>query len=489
MAINIKNYVDISTTFPSANVAGRSFGGLVFTGKDTKPGVELASIKTSQGAKQVKSDLYDAWEIYNKGGVVFLTLDEVGRMFGKGGDIDEQGKATEPSDEYKFAQNYYGYISPSGRFASRLAFAKVCPIYANGDIAGDVILETEIIDEGGRKIEVVTRCEYTTERETPQGGTESPTGYETPNAAFVRVNMATNLFGSFTFLSLPSGSESSTSEDVTTDIDLQQLKDVALTNQGLDTKYLFVVNRMRGESLASDVVTESEELSQVKGTVYLSGATDVSAYMPMAILGSTDYANGQVVNFMFKQFATEEPTVYDDATYTAFNQANINFYGRTQTNGQTLDFYQRGFNIDGTDTAVYCNEMWFKAICETALIDLLVSRERLSADALGVDLVKLEVIDCCSDAIKNGMFMRKDLSTKDVRNVREIVVHTGGDETDVGSIEADISSKGYSVYAYLTEMQDANKLGKETEKIIVYYVFYGTADSVRYIKGNDILLK
>lgn len=431
MAINIKNYVDISTTFPSANVTGRSFGGLVFTATTIDPELMLSD------------DLAEARNTFEGGGVTYLTFDEVKTLFGVN------------SDEYKFAEGYYDYISPSGRFASRLAYSKVL--------------------EG-----------------------------EDPIVSFKRVNEITNLFGSFTFLSLTGngGASSSTADmpampgvwprggaEANIAPDLKKLLEVAEFNATLDAKYLFVVNRVRGLSSSGIVAGECSIFENVAGTIFVSGATDVSAYMPMAILGSTDYSTGQVVNFMFKQFGNEEPTVMDDRTYSEFNQAYVNFYGRTQTNGQTLDFFQRGFNTDGTDTAVYCNEMWFKAVCETALMGLLVSRERLPADALGVDLVKLEVIDCCSDAIRNGMFMQKEPAAKDIRSVREIVVGTGGAETDVGSIEADISTKGYSVYAYLTELENTDKLGPKAEKAIVYYVFYGTADSVRYIKGNDILLK
>lgn len=427
MAINIKNYVDISTTFPSANVAGRSFGGLVFTANDMLP----------QGEG---SDLKEAYDTFMSGGVCYLSLDEVKLLFGelKDSTINDEEEVSDPlakyTDEYGFAFGYYNYISPSGRFASRLAFSKVM--------------------DG-----------------------------ESPSKAFKRVNAITNMFGSFVFLSIAGGGESSSDSalGVGSDKDIQDLKELAQEVALLDTKYLMVVNRKRG-SLSPKIVAKEckENFADIKGVVYVSGATDKSGYMPMAILGSTDYTDGQVVNFMFKQFDTEVPTVFDDDSYNDFDEANVTFYGRTQTNGQTLDFYQRGFNTDGTDTAVYCNEMWFKAACETALMNMLVSRERLPADALGVDLVKLEVVECCSDAISNGMFMQKELTAKDIRVIREIIISSGGTDTDVGSVEADISTKGYSVYAYL----DTSK----NEKMIKYFVFYGTADSVRYIKGNNILL-
>lgn len=403
MAINIKKYVDISSRFPTADVAGRSFGGLVFTNKAALP---------------QSADMQEAYDVYEGGGVAYLGLDEVGELFG----LD--------SDEYKFATGYYGYLSPSGWFASRLAFAKVA--------------------EG-----------------------------ETPVAAFTRVNELTNLFGSFTFLSLAGGGDS----DASGDADIEALREVAAYNSGLDTKYLFVVNRVRGDMSKSDVIAEAEKFKAAKGTVFLSGATSVSSYMPMAILGSTDYATGQVVNFMFKQFAGEDPTVFDDSTFTDFNAANVNYYGRTQSNGQTLDFYQRGLNTDGQDTAVYCNEMWFKSECETRLMQYLVSNERIPADAIGVATVELLVTEACYGAVRNGTFMTKANPTAaSVLGLRQIVALIGGTPDIVDTILINIANSGYDVWGML----DTNADG---EPIIHYYVFYGTADSIKFIKGDDILIK
>lgn len=403
MAINIKKYVDISSRFPTADVAGRSFGGLVFTNKAALP---------------QSADMQEAYDVYEGGGVAYLGLNEVGALFG----LD--------SDEYKFATGYYGYLSPSGRFASRLAFAKVA--------------------EG-----------------------------ETPVAAFTRVNELTNLFGSFTFLSLAGGGDS----DASGDADIEALREVAAYNSGLDTKYLFVVNRVRGDMSKADVIAEAEKFKAAKGTVFLSGATSVSSYMPMAILGSTDYATGQVVNFMFKQFAGEDPTVFDDSTFTDFNAANVNYYGRTQSNGQTLDFYQRGLNSDGQDTAVYCNEMWFKSECETRLMQYLVSNERIPADAVGVAIVELLVTEVCYDAVRNGTFMTKDNPTAaSVLGLRQLVALVGGTPDIVDTILINIAKSGYDVWGML----DTNAEG---EPIIHYYVFYGTADSIKFIKGDDILIK
>jgi len=468
MAINSKNFVDISTTFPKAGATNRAFGGMVFTpnglsgisvdanglptpkdengepypkeaetyvikvGNESYPFVwdeEKGYVATDGDSNYYPANAFEIsiWIAYEKGNPIGLSLDDALTYFGMN------------SKEYEFAAGYYSFTSPTGRFPSKLKFKK--------QDANKTLLEN-----------------------------------------FTDLDKATNQFGAFTFLAPDDSSSSTANVD---DDYLAQLLKVAVYNHSLDTKYLFVVNQ-KAQSGATDylsAITNCGKFSKVSGTCFVYGATDVSAYMPMAILASTDYANGQVVNFMFKQFANEEPTVQDQNVYSAFNQGLVNFYGQTQTNGQTLDFFQRGFNTNGTDTASYCNEMWFKAECETALLNLLISNERIPADQNGVASVKIAVADVCSVASRNGSFMQKEASQADRKTVREIVNLSGGEELEVDGIIVDVGTKGYSIYAYLSEMADADKLGKTSEKIIVYYVFYGTADSIRFIKGNDILLK
>ena len=465
MAINIKNFVDITSTFPAPNPAERAFGGLVFTtntmpnmvGEDGKPVPKDANglpyPKNAQGyyfvdaegtphnwvwdeenklyyykASSSADTLYPAnseaiqqYETYISGGLLPCSLDLTKTLFG----VD--------ADEYEFAKGYYGYISPTGRGASELKFAYV------------------------------------------KSG-------ETPQVAFKRVIEETNQFGSFTFLSVNNSGESGEQSA------LDSLREVASYNSSLDTKYLFVVNDKRGEQSAFDVVQKvSDGFSSVRGTCFVSGSSEVSAYMPMAILGATNFSAGPVPSYMFKQFATEKPTVKDDVTYSIFNKNFINFYGRTQSNGQTLDFYQRGFNTNGDDTTVYCNEMWFKAACENALVNLFVDNESLPANEESVSLVSMEVTNICQSAVENGAFLPRDVSVEDAVKIRQLVYNANGSE-NADDIISNISINGYAVFAYLSFAR-AENLSAGGEYIIHYYVFYGTGDSVRFIKGDDILVK
>lgn len=445
MAISITKYVDSSTTFPTATSTGRAFGGLVITGsKNVQPQTPVDEqgnpIPPGSDTPAANAAMVRLYNSLIGGAAEQMSLDEIGVLF------------TVNSTEYKFAERYYNYMSPSGRVASKLTMALFRP-------AG---FETE-----------------------------------TPLQAYERLRNETNMFGSFTFISLGGGDSSDA--EVTGD-GLEELRAVAKENglsANLDTRFLFVVNDVRGAQSATEVVSkvtgENAVFDSVKGTCFVSGHDEASACMPMAILAATDYIDGEVVNYMFKQFDGETPTVKDDATYTAFNKANINFYGRTQTNGQTLDFYQRGFNSDGVDTAVYCNEMWFKSTCETALMGLLLGSERIGANNYGVDMVRSTVIEQCSKGVNNGMFSPKDIATSEVRKLRSLIVNIGGTNEDVENIVAGINTVGYSVYAYLAYVSPENdtkeQLSATGEYIIHYYVFYGTADSIRHIKGDDILIK
>jgi hypothetical protein len=241
---------------------------------------------------------------------------------------------------------------------------------------------------------------------------------------------------------------------------------------------------------ASTISRDAKDFNAFKGVCYMAGYDSASAFMPMALLGSTDFNYGTVVAYMFKQFPGEVPTVTTDADYKTFNDSNVNFYGRVQTNGQSLDFYQRGYNTDGIDTSIYCNEMWFKSACESALMQLLLGRERLSADDTGVAFVSNTITEQCLRAVSNGAFMQKEASRTDIRSIAELISTVGGTYEDAERIAADVGINGYSVFAMLkSPMNIADVMGKDKkEYTILYYVFYGTADSIRYIKGNDVMI-
>jgi hypothetical protein len=414
MAINLKKYVDISTIFPGNNSGERGFGGLIFT-------------RNEPVAPLTNSDAYNA---YHTTGFAYMSLNDVKEIFG------------ETSVEYKAAEKYYDYVSPSGRFASKLAFMKY-------------------------------------------GDSKAPTAVD----ALTKADQMPNIsgFGSVLFIDQDTvsdlGSSTASASDPIPD-ELKELVSVATFNsETLANKYLIVVARTFDATQKSNYTAERAYFKDIPGVCYVVGVDVTSGVMPQAILGAIDFVNGQTTNFMFKMFDKEVPSITDSNLYDDLTAGLISFYGQTQTNGPTLEFYQRGYNTDDDDTALFCHEMWFKSACEMELLDLLTNNERIPANALGVDMVKLAVVDVCSDAVNNASFMPKVADRAAMKTIRQIVTASDGGEEAVSSIAADLETKGYSVYAYLA----APKSGS-TEQYIAYYVFYGTADSIRFIEGNNVLI-
>lgn len=358
---------------------------------------------------------------FDKGEAVELDLTSVGECFG----ISTQEN---PTPEYEFALRYYSYISPTGHIPCALKFAKVLPTGADGAL-------------------------------------------EKPEVSFTRIDETNNAFGSFTFLDTADKQWKST-----------ELKGVATMNGGKDTRYLFVVNHIRGEQTVEEVIQDkSFFFNDVKGTCYISGADAYSAYMPMSIFASTDYEKGdEAPCHMFKQFGYEDPSVKTNSEYEAFKGANINFYGQSQSNGMRLSFYQRGFNTDGTNTAIYCNEVWFKSACESKLIHFFLQSERVPANDEGVALVSATVNTVCSLATNNNSFTAKTVGADSESSIRTLIARCGGTTGEADQVLKGIENVGYYVFAYLD--------GSGSEYYIHYYVFYGTSDSVRYIKGDDVLV-
>ena len=447
MAISINKYVNITSQFPETDPVGRAFGGLVFSWSASKVSESTTTDEVNEwsgfdfSAAELKT-LKSISAAYEAGDIVAVTEKQVAGLFGGrvGDDSDSSGTIDEDeittSDEYAFALKYYNYLSPSNRFASKLKIAKV-------------------------------------------------TG--TPVEAFKKACDKTNMFGSFTFL----GDGTATCLDGER---LNQMVDVAVQNQKFDTRFLFVVADVLSEDHnVADVVESKEKFDDYKGVTFVCGTDFTDAAMPMAILAATDFDNGSVTNYMFKSFSWVEPCVRSDEDYKDFVNKNINFYGQAQNNGQTFDFYQRGFNTDGTDTSVYCNEMWLKAACTTALFEMLRTTERVPADAVGAAMVQQCVMDACVKAVANGMFLTKSLTAKQQMAILQIVEDEkiGNANSILEDIITDIAINGYAVLAFITDQPKVieDVLAPSGEYYARYILFYGTGDSVRYVEGTHTLLR
>ena len=319
------------------------------------------------------------------------------------------------SDEYKFATKYFSYISPSGKTPRTLYIAKILSA-------------------------------------------------ESPSEAFTRITNKTDNFGSFTFM--PSDSYA-----------VSALKNIFATNT--DNKYLAVCGVEAtiedGKYIFDDVIDAATTLGEIKGTHLVVGADKYCAAIPMAILASVNYNTGvnSVVNYMFRQVNGEIPVVTNYEDYDTLTSKNINFYGQTQANGRSIAFYQKGVNLDGTDTGVYCNEMWLKSAIVESFLNFLVDVVRIPANYAGAGMCRNAIMGDVTQALANGTIMIGKALTSDQKAK---IFQYSNDELAWKAVQND----GYWLDVVI--VADGN------DYKTVYRLVYSKGDSIRFVDGTHYLV-
>lgn len=417
MAIPQSEYINIvSSNIGGTEAAERELSGLVFT---TTAALTDANVEWNEYSVV---DCYDSTEVAN--------------LFGS------------LSREAAFAKNYFAYLSPKATAARKLS---LCRIPAN-DAPADIIGKLDEED----------------------------------------VN-----FGSFAFIQ---------SDNYTA----KQMKDAALKIKELNYKYLFSVAVPTDEGVTAPEVTDDTLLKNTTASSlleYMAGEEDyasgangffliasgrqtveevgkasdspaISAYMPMALFASTDYnsVNG-TKNYMFKKFADEPVAVTTKAQKKKYDAQNINFYGLVQNYGTKRKFLQAGVNLDGEDTACFCNEIWLKSHISTEIFDLMLSLDKIEANDDGESLIYNTICACADLGKTNGTIQ----PTKEITDNQKTKIYS---LTNDASAWQTIFDSGY----WLKVEIRPTTVGAHTEYWAYYILVYSKGDSVRKVEGKDFLL-
>lgn len=398
MAISQDRYIQITSSIFQPTVRDRDLSGLVFSN-----GAMLESVATTD-ANYVK---------YTGGKPITLSLSEVATYFGT------------TSDEYKFAQRYFSYISPSGRSPQALSFVDVG---ASTDSAG---YKGNLVD------------------------------------AFEGAISETTNFGSFTFLPTTGGIDISS--------DFSAMKDVYTLNDGLNYMFLAIHGEIYNSTTS---ITRAQACGALKMTNFTVGADKYCAALPMAIAAATRYdRNSSATCFMYKQLAAENPVVNTDTLATTLDDAHINYYGQTQVNGQQIAFYQRGVNLDGTDTAIAYNEMWLKSQVATNFFNYVTNVERIPANYVGESIVESAIVmPVILQGLSNEVIMPgKTLTAQQ----RAAIFQYTGDETAADQVQEN---------GYWLSTSVGLRSGSDSEYEASYRLVYSKADSIRFVDGTHNLI-
>lgn len=289
---------------------------------------------------------------------------------------------------------------------------------------------------------------------------------QTVGDAFTAAINASNNFGSFAFIDT---------------LDLAQHAIVAGLNAAENVTYQYMVPVVN----VTDAQLYSAALIGFQGTaITLSpSANQFPELIPMIQLAATDYSKtNAVVNYMFKQFGGISASVNNDTDSDLLDSIRVNYYGRTQTAGQTIEFYQRGLLMGPQsaplDMNVYANEQWLKDSVGAALMSLLLSSNRVPANAAGRGQILAVVQESIDSALNNGTIS----VGKALTQAQKLFI---SQQTNDPLAWHQVQDIGYWVDATIVAYAGP---GGTQEYKAVYQLIYSKDDAIRLIEGTHSLV-
>lgn len=212
-------------------------------------------------------------------------------------------------------------------------------------------------------------------------------------------------------------------------------------------------------------------------------ADEFPELLPMSLLAATDFERRAAnKNYMFQTASGLTPGVITNAVADVLDAVRTNYYGRTQTAGQQIDFYQRGVLFGGPQDAsainVYVNEIWLKDRILGLLMELLLNLEALPANRTGRGYVLAQIQTAINQALLNGVIsVGKELTSTQ----RLFITEQTGE--DLAWLQ--VQDVGYWINC---EIQTEVAQNGETEYIASYLLIYSKGDAIRRIDGSHILI-
>lgn len=248
------------------------------------------------------------------------------------------------------------------------------------------------------------------------------------------------------------------------------LLDVALSNNAIDNPFAMVVAVTK-----DNAATVAQSFTGMSGVHLVAGADEYAAYMPMAFVAATDYTKANAAGDLFgKQFGSETAVVTDDTTANAFDSNKVNYIGLTQVNGTEFSFYQRGDNQDGVALGIYANEMWLRSELARAWFNLLLSVQKVPANADGLALIANAFNEVAAQGIDNGSILIDKPLTSTQRTL--IATYTDGNTSAADSVQ----DTGYYLNVEIKQ--------EDNEYHAYFTLVYAKGDAIRKVVGSNVLV-
>jgi hypothetical protein len=327
-------------------------------------------------------------------------------------------------------------------------------------VSGDDVAATISVQEGTGGNDVADRLGWLSATAIISDGAVEQTIQEVLSESAA----ANNDFGSFTF---------------TATLTQDQIEEAATWNDTQNNMFLYSVRCTSAN--ASALSAALLDLSGV--TLTLSPiSTEYPEQVPMMIEAATDYTErNSTQNYMFQIFSLT-PSVTTDADADVYDALRVNYYGQTQTAGQLIEFYQRGYMMglasDALDQNTYVNEIWLKDAAGAAIMTLLLGLSKVPANKTGIALI----LNILQGVIDQALFNGSISVGKALTSVQKAyITNATGDPLAWKQVQ----NLGYWVSVRIETEVGPNNV---TEYKAIYTLIYSKDDVIRKVEGRDILI-
>lgn len=275
---------------------------------------------------------------------------------------------------------------------------------------------------------------------------------------------ASSNFGSFAFLP---------------PLSLDEAESLSAWNTAQNNRYIFSLPVMEVDAAAYyDALKGYSGVALTEKLV----SDEYPEQVPMMILAATDYTRRNAVqNYMYQVFNLT-PSVTSDAKANTLDAVRVNYYGRTQTAGQFIDFYQRGvlMGLPSAATAmnIYANEIWLKDRIGAAIMELFLNLPQLSANSEGRGYLLTTIQGVgVADALRNGTIS----VGKALNNTQKLYVAS---ITGVPDAWQQVQTLGYWLDCDIVEEVD----GPNVVYVAKYLLVYAKNDAISKVEGTHTLI-
>lgn len=265
---------------------------------------------------------------------------------------------------------------------------------------------------------------------------------------------------------------------VNSNLDEAAISEVGTWNDTQNNEYLYCGDVNENYATIIEAAAAHSGMA-INYNPYMGNSSYLPAYlMPATILAATNYDNvNGTVNYMYQQFPNQAVAVDTNALANTLDPLHINYNGQTQKAGSKIEFYQDGYLADGTDIAVYANEIWLKDAMATECLNLEIALEKIPANTDGLACIEGVLQNVIGEALNNGTIsVGKDLTSAQKAYITQLT----GDSTAWRTVNLN----GYILTVDLKQ----EIVNGATKYIADYTLIYSKGDSIRKVEGRHILI-